>query len=42
MKPKELVKNWVKVKAFNHGDADSIAEFYSEDIVNHQVALSFL
>ena len=26
------------VKAFNSGDADAIAEFYSEDAINHQVA----
>jgi len=26
------------VKAFNAGDADSLAAFYTEDAVNHQVA----
>lgn len=36
MKPKELVIKWVD--AFNDGDANLIADFYSENAVNHQVA----
>ncbi|MEZ8741289.1 nuclear transport factor 2 family protein [Photobacterium swingsii] len=36
MEPKQIVQKWVE--AFNKGDADEIAEFYSEDAVNHQVA----
>ena len=36
MQPKELVQRWVE--AFNRGDADALAELYSEDAVNHQVA----
>ncbi len=36
MQPRELVEKWVE--AFNQGDADAIAEFYSDDAVNHQVA----
>jgi limonene-1,2-epoxide hydrolase len=35
MRPKELVEAWVK--AFNRADADSLAELYTEDAVNHQV-----
>ena len=36
MEPREVVLAWVD--AFNDGDADGIAAFYSEDAVNHQVA----
>lgn len=36
MTPKEIVAAWVE--AFNRGDADALAEFYSPDAVNHQVA----
>ena len=36
MRPKELVREWVD--AFNRGDADEMAVFYTEDAVNHQVA----
>lgn len=36
MTAKTTVEMWVK--AFNNGDADVIAEFYSEDAINHQVA----
>jgi hypothetical protein len=36
MSPRELVKAWVR--AFNLGDADALAAFYSADAVNHQVA----
>lgn len=36
MRPKALVKSWVE--AFNRGDADTMAEFYVPDAVNHQVA----
>ncbi len=35
MKPRELVKRWVE--AFNRGDADEMAAFYTNDAVNHQV-----
>jgi limonene-1,2-epoxide hydrolase len=35
MEPKMLVTAWVE--AFNRGDADALAAFYSEDAVNHQV-----
>lgn len=38
MKPKELLKHWVKV--FDQGDARAIAALYHEDAVNHQVANS--
>lgn len=38
MRPKELVEKWVE--AFNTADAESIAEFYAEDAINHQVAES--
>ena len=36
MKPKEVIKQWVKI--FNNGDADAIAELYHFDAINHQVA----
>lgn len=36
MEPRELVQQWVK--AFNQGDADLVASFYSDDAINHQVA----
>jgi limonene-1,2-epoxide hydrolase len=36
MKPKKIVELWVE--AFNHGDADALADFYSENAINHQVA----
>ncbi len=36
MKPKELIKEWVK--AFNDGDAERISDFYHSDAINHQVA----
>jgi len=36
MNPKNLIELWVET--FNLGDADAIAEFYSETAVNHQVA----
>ena len=35
MKPGELVAKWVT--AFNNGDADTIADLYADDAVNHQV-----
>lgn len=35
MSAKKIVEMWVE--AFNSGDADAIAEFYSEDAINHQV-----
>lgn len=36
MEPRELVRAWVD--AFNRADADALADFYSEDATNHQVA----
>ncbi|MGI9282006.1 MAG: nuclear transport factor 2 family protein [Endozoicomonas sp.] len=36
LQPREVVKQWVE--AFNEGNADKIASFYSENAVNHQVA----
>ena len=36
MTAKHTVEMWVE--AFNSGNADAIAEFYSEDAINHQVA----
>jgi len=36
MSPRELVRLWVE--AFNRGDPDALADFYTEDAVNHQVA----
>lgn len=36
MAPKELVQKWVE--AFNLGDADLLAEFYTENAINHQIA----
>jgi ketosteroid isomerase-like protein len=36
MRPKEIVRKWVEV--FNTADPDALAEFYSENAVNHQVA----
>lgn len=38
MEPRQLVQAWVD--AFNRADVDSLADFYSEDAVNHQVAES--
>jgi limonene-1,2-epoxide hydrolase len=35
MQARELVKQWVE--AFNQADPDSLAAFYAEDAVNHQV-----
>ena len=34
--PKEVVVAWVE--AFNRGDVDALAAFYTEDATNHQVA----
>ncbi|MDJ0840563.1 MAG: nuclear transport factor 2 family protein [Acidobacteriota bacterium] len=36
MTPKSIVETWVE--RFNRGDAESIAELYAEEAVNHQVA----
>lgn len=36
MKPRELVCSWVE--AFNRADVDALADFYTEDAINHQVA----
>lgn len=36
MSPKTLVLQWVE--AFNQGDALTMAAFYADDAVNHQVA----
>lgn len=35
MTPRELVQSWVE--AFNRGDVDALANFYSDDAINHQV-----
>ena len=35
VRPRELVEKWVD--AFNRADADAVAEFYTEDAINHQV-----
>ena len=35
MSPKELIEKWVD--AFNKGDAETVAEFYHDDAINHQV-----
>jgi len=37
-KPREVVAKWVD--AFNAGDAEAVAAFYSDDAINHQVAES--
>jgi limonene-1,2-epoxide hydrolase len=36
MRPRQLVRAWVE--AFNRADVDALADFYTEDAVNHQVA----
>jgi hypothetical protein len=36
MSPKEVILKWIDV--FNKGNAHNIADFYSENAVNHQVA----
>lgn len=36
MQPKALIEKWVE--AFNAGDVERIAAFYTDDAVNHQVA----
>lgn len=36
MRPKELVK--LRVEAFNNVDANIVADFYSNNAVNHQIA----
>ena len=36
IKPKELVLKWVEL--FNAGDAESLAELYHAEAINHQVA----
>ena len=36
MKPKQLIKTWVKL--FNESNAKELAELYHEDAINHQVA----
>lgn len=38
MRPKELVEVWIE--SFNRGDADALADLYTSDAVNHQVAES--
>lgn len=35
MSPKQIVQKWVD--AFNKRDADSLAELYTDDAINHQV-----
>lgn len=36
MNPHQLIQSWVE--AFNRADADGLADFYTEDAINHQVA----
>ena len=36
MEPRQIVRSWVDF--FNRGDADALAELYSEEATNHQVA----
>ena len=36
MTPKQIIIRWVEL--FNNSDADGLAELYTEDAVNHQVA----
>lgn len=36
MSPRILIHQWVET--FNTGDADALAELYTDDAVNHQVA----
>ena len=36
MRPKEVVQQFVQ--AFNHADEDALADLYSMDAINHQVA----
>ncbi|MGH7460913.1 MAG: nuclear transport factor 2 family protein [Longimicrobiales bacterium] len=36
--PRQVVEAWID--AFNRADADALADFYSEDAINHQVAES--
>jgi limonene-1,2-epoxide hydrolase len=36
MQPRQLVRSWIE--AFNRADSDTLAAFYAEDAVNHQVA----
>ena len=35
MEPKELIQKWIEV--FNRADAEVLADFYTDDAVNHQV-----
>jgi len=36
IRPKEALERWLEY--FNRADADNIADLYSEDAINHQVA----
>jgi hypothetical protein len=36
MTPKEILKIWID--AFNHADVETIANLYSDNAINHQVA----
>ena len=36
MTPKQLLQKWIE--AFNHADADRLANLYHDDAINHQVA----
>ena len=38
MSPKKIVAQWID--EFNRGDADALAELYSEEAINHQVTES--
>jgi limonene-1,2-epoxide hydrolase len=36
MSPKEILEKWID--AFNRADVETLANFYAEDAINHQVA----
>ncbi len=36
MSPKAVIEQWIAL--FNNGDADSLADMYHSDAINHQVA----
>lgn len=36
MSPKEILEKWIE--AFNQADVETLANFYAEDAINHQVA----
>lgn len=36
MTPKQVVEKWIEI--FNRADADTLADLYADDAINHQVA----